>query len=165
MALTINGSDPTGDLGDLLDAKLNISGGKILQVVSATDNTATSTTSTSYVTTGLSATITPTSATSKVLILVQMWASNSSNTHEAVFTVFRGTVAGTNLGQASNGLHALWSLGGAIYGVFNAVHLDSPATTSSQEYTAAFRVVNSSSTSQTSGGSAVASMILMEVSA
>ena len=42
------------------------SGNTVIQVVSANYNTSTSTTSTSYVTTGLSATITPQSTTSKI---------------------------------------------------------------------------------------------------
>ena len=44
--------------------------GKVLQVVNATYSTDTSTTSTSYVDTGLTATITPLFSTSKVLVLI-----------------------------------------------------------------------------------------------
>ncbi len=51
--------------GTLLSTK---SAGTVLQVVNATYSTQLSTTSTSYVDTGLSASITPTSATSKILI-------------------------------------------------------------------------------------------------
>ena len=69
MALTIDGSDPTGDLGDLLDAKLNLAGGKILQIVRATDSTNRSTTSTSFVDTDMTVTITPQKSTSAILLL------------------------------------------------------------------------------------------------
>ena len=70
MALTIDGSDPTGDLGDLLDAKLPIAGGKILQIVRATDATSRTTTSTSFVdVTGMSVTITPQKSNSAVLLV------------------------------------------------------------------------------------------------
>ena len=73
MALTIDGSDPTGDLGDLLASKLDATApvGKILQVVSALKTDAFTTTSTTFVdVTGVSVSVTPTSATSKILIFV-----------------------------------------------------------------------------------------------
>ena len=70
MALTIDGSDPSGDLGDLLDAKLAVAGGKILQIVRATDSTERSTTSETPVdVTGMSVTITPQKSTSAILII------------------------------------------------------------------------------------------------
>lgn len=46
-------------------------GGKILQVVEGTDNTAADITSTSYVDTGLSVSITPSATSSKILVIVQ----------------------------------------------------------------------------------------------
>ena len=69
MALTIDGSDPTGDLGDLLDAKLPIAGGKILQIVRATDATDRETTSTSFVDASISVTITPQKSDSAILLV------------------------------------------------------------------------------------------------
>ena len=55
-------------------------GGKVLQVVNATYSTSTTITSSSYTDTGLSASITPSSATSKVLVLV----SQRLSTYRAV---------------------------------------------------------------------------------
>jgi hypothetical protein len=53
-----------------LGSKLNIAGGKILQIVRATDSTARSTNSTSFVdVTGMSVTITPQFSSSKILVI------------------------------------------------------------------------------------------------
>jgi hypothetical protein len=57
------------DLNDTFLAKLNVAGGKILQIVRATDATSRTTTSTSYVdVTGMSVTITPQKSTSAVML-------------------------------------------------------------------------------------------------
>jgi hypothetical protein len=69
MAISLDGTDSIGDLGDALAAKAALAS---LQVVSATYATQVQTTSTSYVDSGLTATITPTSATSKILVIVVM---------------------------------------------------------------------------------------------
>jgi hypothetical protein len=58
------------DLNDTFGAKLDLAGGKVLQVVRATDTTERSTTSTSFVdVTGMSVTITPQKSDSAILIL------------------------------------------------------------------------------------------------
>jgi hypothetical protein len=72
---------PIGTTGQILTADTTVSpykvkwaapasAGKVLQVVNATRTTSTTTTSTSFVDTNLTATITPSSATSKILITV-----------------------------------------------------------------------------------------------
>lgn len=63
--LTADSSEATG-----LKWAAPASGGKVLQVVSATTTTSTNITSTSYTDTTITATITPTSATSKILVLI-----------------------------------------------------------------------------------------------
>jgi hypothetical protein len=58
------------DLNDTFASKLNLAGGKILQVVRATDTTSRSTNSTSLTdVTGMSVTITPQKSTSAVIII------------------------------------------------------------------------------------------------
>jgi len=58
------------EVSDQLAAKLDLAGGKILQIVRATDSTSRSTTSTSYVdVTGMSVTITPQKSDSAVLLV------------------------------------------------------------------------------------------------
>lgn len=112
--------------------------GTVLQVVSASHSTETSTTSASWVTTGLNASITPKSTSSKVLIMAQVNGSTSASTNNGYFTIFRGTVSGTNLGQTgvnNSGFGSLYSAGGRIDATMTLTHLDSPSTTSSQTYT------------------------------
>ena len=67
-----NGDIPQASVANLttdLAGKLDIAGGKVLQIVRATDNTNRSTTSTSFVDSGLSVTITPKKSTSALLLL------------------------------------------------------------------------------------------------
>ena len=105
-------------------------GGKVLQVVQATYNTEMTTTSTSYVTGNFTATITPSFATSKVLIFCAVSGRGPANEQQRL-TIFRGTVAGTNL--ATDGLASQ----GAINSQATITFLDSPNTTSAQVYTLA----------------------------
>jgi hypothetical protein len=82
-------------------------GGKVLQVVTATDLTERTTTSSSYVTSSntLSVTITPSSASNKILIIVT--SNTTSEGDYGYFTIFRGA---TNLGDSDRGLHLLLML-------------------------------------------------------
>jgi hypothetical protein len=131
--------------------------GSVLQVVNATYATETSTSSTSYISTGLTATITPSSTSSKILIIVSNMmnapAGNNSN-----FTVFRVTVSGTNL-TGAGGFVAFFGAGATTGVTVN--YLDSPATTSAQTYTCAYKV--SGGTGQVQAGSGTATMTLMEI--
>jgi hypothetical protein len=138
------------------------SAGKILQVVQATYATSTSTTSTSYVTTGLSASITPTSSTSKVLIMTTGHAFITPATYSGTLTLFRGTVAGTNLAGAS-GLCYLYSSSTDLMTPTATQYLDSPATTSATTYTLGMKV--SGGTFEVQRSSTTGVMILIEVSA
>lgn len=141
------------------------SGGKVLQVVQATTDAITSTTSSTYVTTGLSGSITPSSTSSKVLILVTNSVTTNSSTDGGVITVFRGTTSGTNLASPATYFQywtalALSSPTLAYFPVaFN--YLDSPSTTSSQTYTVAFK--RNAGTISSVGG--LQTLILMEIGA
>ena len=109
---------------------------KIAQVVNAVYAVATTTTSTSYVTSGLSATITPTLNTSKILVLMSnSFAMNGAN--DGIFTLFRGTVAGTDLATTSAIGFASLYVGGSnpTSAPGGLTYLDSPATTSATTYT------------------------------
>jgi hypothetical protein len=109
-------------------AGIGATAGQVIQVVSATDSTSRSTTSTSYVTASntLSVTITPSSSANKVFILVNVsYSYNSGNTVR--FTLFRDA---TNL--ASNGFIANHTSDKEIPMPFS--YLDSPNTTSAITY-------------------------------
>jgi hypothetical protein len=73
----VTGLDSVGssDLGSLLGSKLDLAGGKIMQIVRATDSTERTTTSTSFTdVTGMSVTITPQKSNSAVLIVATFFA-------------------------------------------------------------------------------------------
>ena len=140
--------------------------GKILQVVSATTTTPVATTSATYVTTGITATITPSSASSKVLIICNTSAINATTGAQAIFTIFRGTVAGTNLGNGTAGMGHLYAASTGDLRIPIALNfLDSPSTTSAQVYTIGMYSGTGSNTVTSSAYNALSSIILMEVAA
>ena len=83
--------------------------GTVLQVVNATYSIQTSTTSTTFVSTGLTATITPTSSSNKILCIYSTGAQNNSSANGSKFTLFRGTVSETNLGHSLLVLQGLYT--------------------------------------------------------
>jgi hypothetical protein len=145
-----------------LGSKLNIAGGKILQIVGATHATEVSTTSESAVTTNLSASITPSNTNNKVLILAQMPARKTSDNIFAGVNIrlYRGSVAGTSLATNS-----VFATGANATGTITFSILDSPNTTGSQTYTLGVFTGSSATTVASCPGGATASMVLLEVSA
>ena len=101
----------------------------VVQVVEGSFSTLTSTTSTSFITTGLEATITPSSTSNKVLISVAMNGVYSPEADYVVFHIYKNDVNhhsfSTNVGQ--NGESDSSSVA--------HFYLDSPATTSATKYT------------------------------
>jgi len=114
-------------------------GGKVLQVVSATDSTSRSTTSTSFVTASntLSVSITPSSSSNKVLIIVGT-AGNGGDA--GYYTIYRSS---TNLGS-STGMSVNGNVAGGTTGGVGIHYLDSPSTTSATTYQVYIRTNTSS---------------------
>jgi hypothetical protein len=105
------------------------SGGKVLQVVNATYSTAVTTTSTTYVDTGLSLSITPLFNTSKIAVIICQTlspTSASSNTYGS-WQVLRGA---TNIYTDAR-INMYMQYAHADYSCYV---LDSPATTSATTY-------------------------------
>jgi hypothetical protein len=138
--------------------------GKVLQVVSANFTGTVSTTSATYVTTNITATITPSLSTSRVLIMANLPVGADNSTVVSVYTLFRGTVAGTNL-MGTNGFTYLFNNAGRIYALAACNFLDSPNTASAQAYTIGFKRVVGSSTANANFSTTTASITLMEVAA
>jgi hypothetical protein len=144
-------------------------GGKVLQVVSAVYSTSTGITTTSYADTGLSATITPTLNTSKILVLIsQSITLSGGQVSGGAVKVLRGatdiyTVAGTNNQAFLAGETGANSyLGGSF--AFN--YLDSPATTSATTYkTQGRRNASAASTMTFNPDGANSSITLLEIGA
>ena len=105
-------------------------GGKVLQVVQGKASIQTSTTSTSYVATGLNVTITPSSTSSKVLILGTTHTNTGANAHTSIFSLYRNDT--TNIGSFGYQSGTDWQDVGFTM-------LDTPSTTSATEYEVYFR--------------------------
>jgi len=137
--------------------------GSVLQVVNHRNSTLNSTTSTSYVATNSTATITPTSATSKILIINNApLYMNSDNGHVYV-TIYRNS---TNLNPGNNELQ-LFSTGTSGTGRWtngSMSFLDSPATTSAVTYTVYFRS-GGGGTAYYDANGGMALITLMEIAA
>ena len=102
---------------------------KVLQVVQGIYSTQFSTSSTSFVDTGLTATITPLFSTSKILVLVSQQgfaAPSGAGSQDYVTNIVRGS---TNIIQTKSQISASQS----TFGNFMQF-LDSPATTSATTY-------------------------------
>jgi len=140
------------------------SSGRVLQVVQSSITSTSTTTSTSYVTSGLSVSITPTSSTSKVLVMFAgpTYALNSGGYLGAV-AIYNGS---TNLisGQAGSPTQ------GNSIANSSLVYLDSPATTSAVTYALYMKSEGNSSTTGISWSGIVtpnpkATLTVMEISA
>lgn len=110
-------------------------GGKVLQVVGATTTTATTIASTSYTDTTITATITPTSATSKILVLVNgtVYYSRNSFYQQIALKLVRGaTDIYTNTAASYTYIDSAGQVG--IYIFTPVMYYDSPATTSATTY-------------------------------
>jgi hypothetical protein len=140
------------------------SSGKILQVVQGTTSTSVSSTSNTYADTTLTASITPSSATSKVLVMVSQngfLKTTSADTHAGLI-LLRGATTIFNISGVAFANAASFN-GGSLA----SSYLDSPATTSSTTYKTQFK--NNSAvgtiTVQDQNIPTTSSIILMEVGA
>lgn len=133
---------------------------KVIQIVTGTSTTADTTTSNTFQNTSLAATITPTSASNKVLAIVTAprCQGGLAGTNSQFLGLKRGS---TNLG-AGNGFaqisHASGHSSATTY-----VYLDSPATTSATTYTATQLSSDNTSTVTFGGNSTTATITLIEV--
>ena len=136
---------------------------KIGQVVQATTTTTTATSSTSYVdATNVTATITPTLSTSKVLVSMTFMVSADGN-----FSVVPGI--DTQIVRGSTAIYEVGSIYvfltsgalGALQQKVTVEYLDSPATTSATTYKLQLKKINGSSATINNAGTAT--VILREV--
>ena len=143
-------------------------GGKVLQVVNATYSTHTSNSTSTYADTGLTATITPSSASSKILVFANQagMTKSAGNTENCVSVrLLRGstTIVDDYAGFAGyQGVAALLYVGNAA----NVTYLDSPATTSATTYKSQFKNGAASAASvSVQQGTTVSTITLMEIGA
>ena len=112
-------------------------GGKVLQVVTATDATERSTTSTSFVTGSntLSLSITPSSASNHILIQVSATGYYNTSAQWGAFTLFKD---GSNL--ITQGFSKLYNGNSDIGGAVQMAYKDTPGDTSSHTYDVRMKV-------------------------
>ena len=149
--------------------------GSVLQVVQASYSTYTEVKSTSFTDSGITASITPTSSSSKILIILNpaigVYRNSNLNIHGSM-NIVRGSTQITQLDapsiESGTGIGGYIVLGTAA----SFIYLDSPATTSSTTYKMQMRINNTSSGGTvrlndyvTSTGDSKSTITLMEIAA
>jgi hypothetical protein len=141
---------------------------KVLQVINSAYSTATSGT-TSYVDSGITATITPTLNTSKILVFANVSLSSvraSSNNTTTNVQLRRGTTTIANYDTRQwNYIDGLSSGTYTLATVSTLTYMDSPATTSATTYTIRGQGPESTSSFTFQPNSGPSAMVLMEIGA
>jgi hypothetical protein len=158
--------------GAVTKAKMAASGawapaGTVVQVVSATFGSATSSTSTTFIDTGLTVSITPNFSSSRILVLAQINGCYSSGFDSALNTrLVRNSTTITNI-DAIASYHTTGVTEVGVGGV-SISFLDSPATTSATIYKVQMCRGGGSGTvfiGASSGNTSVSSITVMEIAA
>ena len=135
--------------------------GAVLQVVSATYAVQTNSSSGAGADTGLTASITPSSASNKILVIVdQNGCGKETNDTAVILNVFRDATGIGNIGSviaynAGAAVNSIGTIGGSI--------LDSPNTTSSVTYKTQFHSWQSNASVFVQFQGSVSTIILMEI--
>jgi hypothetical protein len=141
--------------------------GSVIQTVNGVTTTQLQVTGTTYTDTGLTATITPTASTSKVLVLVSIpYELGSSNNNGGFFKLLRGSTSICENAYNPYMYGANWtSSAGSNYidGVCSMNVLDSPATTSATIYKVQFKIYTTNNTLTISNYNAPCSITLLEI--
>jgi len=163
------GSVTAADLASGAITSSALPAGSVLQAIQTTKTDNFTTTSTSFIdVTGLSISITPSSTSSKILVMADISAGSSLNGY-SIYNLVRES---TNIYQGTDtktyvGSHIEYSNSSSHMGTLNMCYLDSPATTSSTTYKIQMRVTSGTGAVNRRSGSddtSVASSItVMEV--
>ena len=145
-------------------------GGKVLQVVFASYATETTSTSSTYADTGLTATITPTLNTSKVLVIVTQQGVRKNLTNSTNMVKIKLLRGATDILKMGDAIGATYTASNINIGSVSATYLDSPATTSATTYKTQFASTNNSSAVYVQNydldsSAAVSTITLMEIGA
>jgi len=141
--------------------------GNVLQVVTSEYSTITSISSTSYTNSGLSASITPSSTSSKILVIASLSGRIYSQQNGDRVYYIRIARGGTEIHFKAAALQAgVGSAGYYVAPIFSSlVDLDSPSTTSSITYTIDAKVNNTANATnvQFCSESSISTLTLMEI--
>ena len=138
-------------------------GGKVLQVVSAFTTTEATSNSTTYADTNLTATITPSSTSNKVLVLISQSGSKASTDTLLNIRVYRGateiggTIAGRSIGYTGSTATNYVGTG------FSCSILDTPSSTSALTYKTQFNNNAGSGTVRVNVDSGASYITLLEI--
>lgn len=139
-------------------------GGKVLQVVAAYTSTATSNSTSTYADTTLTASITPSASTSKVLVFVSQNGLYRSQVNQYQGVDVKLQRGSTDLSNFST-LAGYTEVSQRNTTAASIGYLDSPATTSSTTYKTQFRCAQNEQSVTVQYGSSASSIILMEIGA
>ena len=123
--------------------------GKVLQLLATTQNVQVDTTSTSYVATGLTITITPASTSSKFLLVLAGGSAHAASGEQMHTTFF---VDGAEVSPAGPYEQIRNNGGTGLNQTHSAMCLHSPSTTSATTYAVYFKVNNGTGNWQVSNG-------------
>jgi hypothetical protein len=151
---TITGLTSTG-----ISAVQKLPAGSVIQVVQGTfSNIQESTTSTSFVDTSVNASITPSSTSSKILVLI------TSQWHTAATGKYIGFAIKRNSTDVASGINYFGQT--TTWGGVSISYLDSPNSASSVTYTLRFKSNDGASVLHgwgSSGGGSTQNIVLMEI--
>ena len=166
LAVGANGTVLTADSAESTGLKwaTPAAGGKVLQVVFASTNTTTTSSSRTFIDTTLTANITPTSATSKVLVLVSQNGTQKGNQNADNCIRLMLVRGATDLIQFA---HALTynNVAGPLVGAASVCYLDTPATTSATTYKTQFSNDSNGASVLVQAGSTNSTITLLEIGA
>jgi len=137
--------------------------GTVLQMVYAFTASQVATSSSTLIDTGLTATITPKSTTSKILVCIQQ---------SGLLKLTNDTYMLLNLYRGASNISTILAQGGVTqntttigFGGAGVMVLDEPATTSAVTYKTQFNSVNNNSVTAVQHSGAMSTIVLMEVAA
>jgi hypothetical protein len=145
--------------------KLNSSSmptGSVLQVIGGTYSGQKNSSSSTFADTGLTATITPTSSSSKVLVIAQISScfTDTNTGTELDINLLRDStqIIASMGGRGGNSLTT-----GDALGTVSCSYLDSPATTSATTYKCQFKSTQNNATASVGLGGTTSTITLMEI--
>ena len=135
----------------------------IVQMVYGQTSTSVSSSSATFADTGLTATITPTSASNKILVFVQQNGGQKSagqSDNSVYVSLFRGASNIAKIAESAGFTNSLLRLYLTTIGI---AYLDSPATTSATTYKTQFRNETNNASITLQGSSDISTIVLCEV--
>lgn len=160
MAVTINGTTGVSAVQAGAVTTSDLPAGTVLQVVQAVYATETETSSSTFSDTGLTVSITPSAASSKVLVIVSQDIGKRTNDLLANLRLMRNS---TSLGNiASLGTNSAVTIFGNNSGF---AYLDSPATTSATTYKTQFNSSNGLAAARVCSNNQQSTITVLEIAA